>query len=419
MTWHRSPGPSRRLLVFLAIGALGLAAGTPAGAAPVGKPDTPRQLVSAGSVGATDVERAQAPLVALSDRIQEQVAKQRLPGFAGVAVDIPARQVILYWKGDVPASLTTGAMMAKGVRLATVSVPYSLAELDREARRIAEQNQATVASVAPRTDFTGLTVALDRAASAGLATSSAIASEIPLTFTTTSRPEPAVNRWADEVPYWSGNAIERPAGTGRVYRCSTAFAARTTTNQNVMVTSNHCGTFAEWDTPGGWRVGTSGRGHAPLDSMLISGSYYDLNMYVGDYQSNTGVPIYGAGNPALNSWVFASGSHSGASVVGVGAVNVYINLNGVGTVGPGFYTVNTDGVASIGQGDSGGPVAQAVAANGGTAIYGRGVITAGTPSTTGACQGVQNRQCYTQAFHVNIYDIMAYWGIMIGSSGGV
>ncbi|WP_422739637.1 hypothetical protein ACN263_10670 [Micromonospora sp. WMMD729] len=417
---RRPSGRSYLLLALLQVGALTLGA-TPSPAAAVPEPNDSRHLVNLDRLGASDLERAQAPLVALADQIQQRVAKQRLSGFTGVAVDVAARQVTLYWKGAPPAAFIKGLTMAEGVRLGTVAVPYSLAELDREARRIAQENQSTVASVGPRDDFRGLTVAVDREAVSGFRASADLASTIPLTVTTSARTEPA-SRWTDVVPYWSGNAIQRPVGSGNVVRCSTAFAGKTTSGTDVMVTSYHCGKNTEWKSPGnGWIVGNSNAGQASIDSMLITGSYYEGNMYVGDYQSNQGVPIYGAGNPALNSWVFSSGSHSGASVVQVQAVNKYINLEGVGTVGPGFYTVNTDGVASIGQGDSGGPIAQAVSVSGGTAIYGRGVITGGSPDTAGPCQGVQSsgRQCWRETFHVNIYEVMARWGITIGSSGGV
>ncbi|GAB3854935.1 hypothetical protein GCM10029963_48740 [Micromonospora andamanensis] len=418
MTRQRLRGRPRQLLALLAVGTLALAAtATPAAA----DSDSKRHLVKPHTLNLTDLERDQAPLAALADQIQEHVTKQRLAGFAGVAIDVATRQVTLYWKGVAPAPFIAGLTKANGVRMRTVSVPYSLAELDSEARRIAQQNPSTVASVGPRADFTGLSVAVDRAAPSARVASAAITSAIPLSFTTSSRTEPA-SRWADVTPYWSGNAIERPAGIGRVYRCSTAFAGKTTSDHSVMVTSYHCGANAEWKSPNsGWIVGNSNAGQASIDSMLISGSHYEGNMYVGDVNSNQGVPVYGAGNPALNSWVFASGSHSGASVVQVASVNTYINLSGIGTVGPGFHTVNTDGVASIGQGDSGGPIAQAVSVTGGTAIYGRGVITGGTPTTEGPCQGVQSsgRQCWRQTFHVNIYEVMARWGIMIGNSGGV
>lgn len=283
-----------------------------------------------------------------------------------------------------------------------------------------DQHPALVAKVEVRDDFAGLVVGIDRAAPAPLASSSPITSEIPLTFTYLERPEAAVSRWDDETPFWGGDAMERPDKPGYVVRCSGAFGAHTSSGQNVMVTSYHCGSNKDWTTPTGWRYGRSNGGSSGLDSMLVSGGSYDDAMYVGDYQSNQGVPVYGAGDPALGSWVFASGSHSGASVIQVSGVNSYINLEGVGRVGPGFSTQNTDHVASVGQGDSGGPVAQAVSVTGGTAIYARGVITGGTPETAGTCQGYSpsTRTCWWETFHVNIGSIMSHWGLTIGNTGG-
>jgi hypothetical protein len=132
------------------------------------------------------------------------------------------------------------------------------------------------------------------------------------------------------------------------------------------------------------------------------------------------VPIYGAADPAPGSFVVASGGFSGSSVLWLtNSTTTYINLEGVGTVGPGYWALQPDHVASVGQGDSGGPVAQTVSlSDGSLAVMAGGVVTAIATDAQyrGACQGYQydGRECSTLSFHVDIEPIMGHWGVTIG-----
>lgn len=141
-----------------------------------------------------------------------------------------------------------------------------------------------------------------------------------------------------------------------------------------------------------------------LDATVLTGGDYSPVIYVGDYQSDVTRQVVGAGNPAQDSWVFPSGSWSGASVVQVTLVNQYVNLDGQ-TVGPGFFTEHPNRVASVGKGDSGGPVAQGTAAI--TTVNARGMISAIDRNTEGPCQGLvtSGRVCGWRAYHVNITQI--------------
>ena len=101
--------------------------------------------------------------------------------------------------------------------------------------------------------------------------------------------------------------------------------------------------------------------------------------------------------------------------------NTYINIDGLGTVGPGYWAIEPNHVASVGQGDSGGPVAQTVSlSDGSLAVMAGGVITAiaTDPSYIGACQGYQvdGRQCSYWSFHVDIEAVMFHWGLQIGNT---
>jgi streptogrisin D len=375
-------------------------------AGPESASDSPRIVDGAGTL--TEVEQAQLPLVEAADEIQALVDKHGLAGFAGVAIDLQRRSVTLSWKGELPRVLATELRRIRAdVDVEVVPVPYSLAELDHEARRIAREHSGVVAEVGPTPDFRGLRVAVkaDLAAPAATAAADGIRSHIPLTFDGTSRPERAM-RWDDISPFWGGNAIDRlvnPILRTYVY-CTTAFAGRRPNGQEVLITARHCGTNKEWRTPLGDRlVGTTENGAASLDATVLTGGDYSPLIYVGNYQSIVGRVVVGAGNPAQYSWVFPSGSWSGASVVQVTLVNQYVVLDGQ-VIGPGFFTEHPDQVASVGEGDSGGPVAQAADL---TTVNARGMISAVDRNTEGPCQGlvVTGRVCAWRAYHVNITQI--------------
>lgn len=89
-------------------------------------------------------------------------------------------------------------------------------------------------------------------------------------------------------------------------------------------------------------------------------------------------------------------------------------VGGTYRVGPGFWVGNEARTASVGQGDSGGPVA---APNGTdtSRVVARGVISAIDPNALGSCTGMtqDGRQCAWRSFHVNIEDALRGLGLTI------
>jgi streptogrisin D len=386
----------RRALVPAAAGLVVLTAAAPASATPAATA-SPRTVTAA--IGASAAEQAQTPLVRVANQLKDAVATGAWPGFAGIALQPGTKAVLLYGKGAAPAALTAPSAAGADAHVTVVPVPYSLAELEAEARRVAQQHPKTVVSAGPRSDFTGLQVTVNAAVPGARA---AVSSAMPVTVTTGKPVAPAV-RWDDVPAFWGGGAMRRPAGGGFVY-CTTGFAAQTSDNRAVMITAQHCGTNVDWTTgSGALNLGRTGAGSTALDANLIFGSAYEQSIYVGDINSNSGVPIFGATNPALNSFVFASGSFSGAGVIQVTGVNQFINLE-------------TNHVASVGQGDSGGPVAQ----SDGSAVRAAGIIDAVDLNAQAACVGIQydGRECAWHAFHINITNIMVNFGLRIGNTGG-
>jgi streptogrisin D len=413
----------RRGIQLAFIGATAVAltvAATPAWSAPTpgGGPLGNRQQISADKLNLSAVEREQAPLVGLSYQIREAVKRNHWSDYTGISVDVPSHVVKLYWKGTPPAALRAGLRIPKDVKLADVAVPYSLAQLDQEERRVMDANPTTVAGVALRADYAGLEIRLDRAAGDVAALARTITSSIPLTFTGGTRPTAGTYRFDDAMPFWAGGAYRRPTGGNMYLWCTAGFGGHTWDGQNVNVTAGHCGTNADLQTGTGFRFGHSNGGFMAMDSMLVSGGEYDSAMYNGPWNSNTGVPIYGANNPPLNSFVVSSGSWSGASVVQVTVVNTYVNVRDVGRVGPVFQTHEPNGQPTIGQGDSGGPVTQTVSLpDGSLAVLAGGIFSAFEDIASGdQCQGLHDpgRHCGANAFHVQIMDVMSHWGVTIG-----
>jgi hypothetical protein len=85
----------------------------------------------------------------------------------------------------------------------------------------------------------------------------------------------------------------------------------------------------------------------------------------------------------------------------------------VGTVVPGFWTEDTAGVASVGQG--GGRVASAIDTQ---TVAARGMISAIDSNQIGTCVGKvsDGRQCSFRSFHVDIANIASAFGMVIQTS---
>lgn len=352
---------------------------------------------------------------AVADAIDIAVRRYGLDGFTGTKV--APDSVTLYWKGAVPQTIKRITDRAK-VRVDIRASRFSQKEFEAAAKNAIEHPPAGVtseiSSAGPTADFTALNVATAKPVTT-TATPKVSAGGIPLRFTVEPSATPAISRWDDIPPFWGGDAISRQVPNGVVY-CSTAFPVTTVGGTDGMLSAQHCGANQEWRTPNGDRlVGRSNAGNGPTDSMLITGgALYGTRIYVGpwDADQTSNRPIANSANPAEDSFVFASGSSSGASVLRVSAVDQFVNVDGR-PVGPGFRTVNDEGEATVGQGDSGGPVASSFGDDV-TRVTARGVIDA-VFAPYGACVGRQQegRLCSTRSFHVNITAALAPYGAQV------
>lgn len=182
-----------------------------------------------------------------------------------------------------------------------------------------------------------------------------------------------------------------------------------------MITARHCGDGGwDWFTPIGDRlVGTAGNGQSDIDATVLLGSNYRPSIYVGAWDRDPGITrtVIGAANPSDESYVFSSGSFSGAHTLRVKSVGQYINISGV-VIGPGFWTRDEENDGSVGQGDSGGATAGPGSVI--TEVRARGMIDAIDTATEAACEGRDDgRRCAYRAFHVNIGAILDQMNLTI------
>lgn len=368
---------------------------------------------STGSSQSTHDQRmlAQAPLAAASDRIQELVEARRLSGFAGT--ELAGDTLVLYWHGAVPAVLSqTVGQIRREVRVQVRAARYSLATLVAEARRLLSaysDGAVTLTSAGPLDDYSGLQVGVDPTTSASARRT--IRSKVPVVIVDRAPAVPA-SRWYDTSPFWGGAAIKNAAGD--VY-CSTAFGARKSNGTEVMISARHCGVNQDWYTGGGGLFyGTSNRGNnAGLDAMLLGGTNYAGYIYVGPYTSNTSRRVTSRGNPANGTVICHGGAFSG-EVCGttVSGINQFVQVQGIGTVGPGFWTVHGGNVATAGQGDSGGPSYRKTT----DTLRANGIIIAIDLAYGQQCQGIPDRLCSIRTFSTNIDNIMSVFTLAILTS---
>ena len=145
----------------------------------------------------------QMPLADASSQIYELWRREGLEGFTGMRFDNDKGEVTLYWKGQAPhrmAALVRTLRASIPVRV--VERPYSLVELQREARRLVELDLSgagvNVTETGPLPDFSGIGVGIDTTARLDLAQQidrarQVIESDFLLEFTVAPAPEPLIS----------------------------------------------------------------------------------------------------------------------------------------------------------------------------------------------------------------------------------
>ena len=145
----------------------------------------------------------QMPLADASSQIYELWQREGLQGFTGMRFDNDKGEVILYWKGQVPHRMVALVRTLRtSVPVRVVERPYSLVELQREARRLVELDLSgagvNVTQAGPLPDFSGIGVGIDTTARLDSAQQidrarQVIESDFLLEFTVAPAPEPLIS----------------------------------------------------------------------------------------------------------------------------------------------------------------------------------------------------------------------------------
>ena len=145
----------------------------------------------------------QMPLADASSQIYELWQREGLQGFTGMRFDNDKGKVILYWKGQVPHRMVALVRTLRtSVPVRVVERPYSLVELQREARRLVELDLSgagvNVTQAGPLPDFSGIGVGIDTTARLDSAQQidrarQVIESDFLLEFTVAPAPVPLIS----------------------------------------------------------------------------------------------------------------------------------------------------------------------------------------------------------------------------------
>jgi hypothetical protein len=398
-TGRRARRLGRAAVAACAVAALAMLAG-PAGAAgkPVQPAAAPAGAVPGGAVPGGAVPGGAVPggavpggfadwnaLYAYQTRLNDAASLLLAAGDAGNASIVASpvdRRLTVYWKGPVPAPVSTLAA-GLGVPVAFKPAAYRLDQLVSEAKRLA--GQAGVAVAAPMSDGSGLAIT-----STGERSLAPLRSSVALSVKAGPRPVLTASRQADTVAYWGGARINNPT---RGTNCSTGFAVRIGNFRDVMLTAGHCGQVGDSiNIPG--QVTPTGRladKHACRDDAEVDlgAGNIALTVYRGpfDADSSHSSPVVGAvpdfvGNLVITDGA-ASGEHAGVQVLGV---DQFIALDAIPgcSVGPLTSAALNQPQCASAFGDSGGPVISP-AGTGSIGVYGRGTITASNSLAT--CPG--------------------------------
>jgi hypothetical protein len=344
----------------------------------------------------------QIRLTAGADRI---VAAGKLladNGYAGIVAAPENRAILLYWQGNVPASVRAVIDdVAKTTPVDVRPARYNLAEMSAVTKQLLTSNdpkRTSIAEVWPNVDGSGITVRAVGGRLDSTAASVASSSRVAVTVESVAgRPVPT-SRFNDSAPYYGG---ARWGYANSNPFCSTGWPVWRN-GRTMMLTAAHCAPSGAQAYDGGNDyMGLTRDRWENLDSMLIDVSSGPF-MFDGDIYSNWTKPIVGVTTVYYGSWLCTSGAKSGVicsmQVTKTGAAYT----SGGVWVYPSYRATKVGTGPVSGEGDSGGPV---FALDTDTSrVRAVGIITAGEYGTNTWCQGDQGRVCYGATYFVHVYD---------------
>ncbi|MGJ6968448.1 hypothetical protein ACSDR0_41730 [Streptosporangium sp. G11] len=365
---------------------------------------------AASVTGDADLVRRQAPMLTLADELE--AAGKTGSGFAGVALDVPAGVVHLYWKGTAPRAVEVATAKAPaGVRVEVHPAAHSAEELRERADAIIRKHGLStggdVHRVTPLEDGSGLELGVVRT---------------PGTPVTRAAAEPLVTRTEVEepvAPYDGRRGGGSPFEGGiRINGCSAAFTAVALPEgpggpeTEKLLGAAHCVDYVgQLVYTGNVLVGHVEAVNPELDTSLIAvapgtsitGWMWDGG--VGDGSEFT-KPVQGTSAPRKGTLVCTSGAASG--------VHCDIKISKTGsTLDWGTHVSRAvsigdqlQGELAAGDGDSGGPVF--TLESNFSSVLAAGVIIGGDPKRPATCTYLST-ECSTRVFFTDFRAVQSHW----------
>jgi hypothetical protein len=379
-----------------------------------GKPQPPPNLGRYPSLDER-VERLREPLSIAANRISDAADSVDVDGYAGLQIDLENKKVNLYWKGNIPASVT--AAIASVSQLAKVDVivaPHSRRELQQEVNRLlSDQSVRKVPlSKSPHMliiepDGSGITAVSEvrddtevlKRAQFGVT----VEKYAPDSVTPTTRQD-------DFAPWWGG---------ARITGCTSAFGVYSGSSQ-WMLTARHCysgGTGTAVYNGAGSLMGSVGTNLDSIDTALIdlSTPYVAGYVYDGAYDdpNSYAKPVIGRAANNMYDSVCSSGSYTGVRCnLEITNDAATIRVNGV-YIQNMIIVRSVDGGVAWGRGDSGGPIITVSPSDGFKNMTARGMILAADGNTVVPCtQGVSS-QCFNVGYYIPISIIVNTLGVSL------
>lgn len=355
--------------------------------------------------------------VSVHAALSKYLEQHSLTGLNTIQWDADAQALRLHYHGAAPTDLAANLESSTGTVVTLVADPYDRDALADAAGKIARQittaSGERITSAGPSPDSSGIevTVASDprlkQSFSADAQSLSAgLGIDVPISITAGGEVQPTSRQ--GDAPPWSGGArMSTPTSQPNTFTiCTTGWGMGIISSlpnyRAVMLTADHCSGGGAIGVP--WRTGISSsttligstestpRSGADLQLINIANQTQGGSgfIYVGDYQSEVGARVRGAIPPVIGDSWCDSGASSG-TVCGNEVVNTEqtVCYSLTECYGHTVKTQQTAGIASEGNGDSGGPVGYLyVDDNGYLAIYAAGVISGIQGGSPDGCQGL-------------------------------
>lgn len=346
-----------------------------------------------------DEEALSLPIVdeemhSLATRLTQQLADD--PNFASAEVTRDRTQVIVHWWGEPTSALLDLLATAPSVSSVVEATDYRPGDLRDTAQELLSNHQSLSYAVA-KFDGSGLEVGTSEANSTRKSGSLTFLDEVDVPVEVKSDGVAAANSRQTDKNYHLGGArislFEDPFVKAN---CTSGFhvvKAGETSKQGIMFAA-HCGAVeSKWivsDGTNAYNWGPIVARTTAYDGAIMNSGFSQPYIWTSYWDSTIYTQINGASLPYVGQELCYSGSYSGLSCGSVvQETNYYYNLGGDLTNVKGFRSVQRNGTAVAGNGDSGGPGYELVSTSSGiNKRYAVGIISAIPSNSPANCQGV-------------------------------